>query len=60
MKPYDKMIEKIKELRRLIKEGKDDSSEAEAIRDETDIYWESFSEIEKQSIRDLAEKLYNE
>src|SRR5260370_42459479 len=46
-------------LHRLIAEGKDDSPEAEAIRDASDGPWEALSETERDRARWVAEDLYS-
>src|SRR5437764_5260556 len=46
------------ELHRLIAEGKEDSPEAEAIRDASDGPWEALSETEPNRARWVAEDLY--
>src|SRR5260370_22030810 len=46
-------------LHRLIAEGKEDSPEAEAIRDASDGPWETLSETERDSARWVAEDLYS-
>lgn len=46
-------------LQRLIAEGKDDSPEAEAIRDASDGPWEALSETERDRARWVAEDLYS-
>ncbi len=48
---YLAMVRGVRELHRLIAEGKDDSPEADAIRDSTDAPWESLSEIERRRVR---------
>jgi predicted Zn-dependent protease len=47
------------ELHRLIAEGKEDSPEAEAIRDASDGLWEALSETERDRARWVAEDLYS-
>ncbi len=47
------------ELHRLIAEGKEDSPEAEAIRDASDSPWEALSETERARARLVAEDLYS-
>ncbi len=56
---YLAMVRGVRELHRLIAEGKDDSPEADAIRDSTDAPWESLSEIERRRVRNLSEDLYS-
>ena len=46
-------------LHRLIAEGKDDSPEADAIRDASDAPWEALSETERDRARWVAEDLYS-
>lgn len=46
-------------LHRLIAEGKDDSVEAEAIRDASDGPWQTLSEKERKRARLLGEDLYS-
>jgi len=46
-------------LHRLIAEGKDDSPEADAIRDASDGPWEALSETERDRARWVAEDLYS-
>ena len=53
------MAHGIRELHLLIAEGKDDSPEADAIRDASDAPWASLSEIERCRIRNLSEDLYS-
>ncbi len=43
----------------MIAEGKDDSSEADAIRDLTDVPWAALSEIERERVCNLSEDLYS-
>jgi tetratricopeptide (TPR) repeat protein len=56
---YLAMVRGVRELHLLIAEGKDDSPEADAIRDSTDAPWESLSEIERRRVRNLSEDLYS-
>ena len=53
------MARGVRELHLLMAEGKDDSPEAEALRDATDAPWESLSEIERRRVRNLSEDLYS-
>src|ERR1700730_17094853 len=48
-----------RELHRLSAGGKDESPEADAVRDATDDPWESLSEVERQRVRNLSEDLYS-
>jgi len=53
------MVRGVRELHLLMAEGKEDSPEADAIRDATDAPWESLSEIERRRVRTLSEDLYS-
>jgi tetratricopeptide (TPR) repeat protein len=56
---YLAMVRGVRELHLLIAEGKDDSPEADMIRDSTDAPWESLSELERRRVRNLSEDLYS-
>jgi len=56
---YIAMVRGTIALHTLIAEGKDDSPEADAIRDATDAPWETLSEIERERVRGLSEDLYS-
>ena len=56
---YLAMVRGVRELHRLIADGKEDSPEADAIRDATDGPWGSLSEIERRRVRNLSEDLYS-
>ena len=56
---YLVMVRETRELHRLLAAGKDDSPEADAIRDATDGPWDSLSEVERNRVRNLAEDLYS-
>lgn len=56
---YLAMVRGTRELHQLLGAGKDDSPEADAIRDATDGPWEALSEIERNRARNLAEDLYS-
>jgi tetratricopeptide (TPR) repeat protein len=56
---YRAMAHGIRELHRLLAEGKDDSPEAEAVRDATDGPWQTLSEVERDRVRGLSEDLYS-
>ena len=50
---YLAMVRGIREIHQLFAAGKEDSREANAVRDATDDPWESLSEIERQRVRNL-------
>ena len=56
---YLAVVRGVRELHRLSVAGKDDSPEADAIRDATDGPWESLSEVERRRVRNLSEDLYS-
>ncbi len=56
---FREMARGSRELHRLLAEGKDDSPEADAIRDATDAPWQSLSETDRRRIRNLSEDLYS-
>ena len=56
---YLAVIRGVHELHRLSVAAKDDSPEADAIRDATDRPWESLSEVERRRVRNLSEDLYS-
>ncbi len=56
---YLAMVRGTRELHQLLATGKDDSPEADAIRDATDSPWEALSEIERNRVRNLSEDLYS-
>ena len=56
---YLAMVRGNRELHQLLAAGKDDSPEAEAIRDATDVPWEALSEVERNRVRGLSEDLYS-
>jgi tetratricopeptide (TPR) repeat protein len=56
---YLAMVRGTRELHQLIRAGKDDSPEADAIRDATDGPWQALSEIERNRVRQLSEDLYS-
>lgn len=53
------MVRGIRELHMLLAAGKEDSPEAEAVREATDAPWASLSEVERVRIRNLSEDLYS-
>jgi tetratricopeptide (TPR) repeat protein len=56
---YLAMVRGTRELHRLSVAGKDESPEADAVRDGTDRSWEALPEVERQRIRNLSEDLYS-
>lgn len=56
---YLAMVRGARELHQLLAAGKDDSPEADAIRDATDGPWQALSEVERNRVRNLSEDLYS-
>ena len=56
---YLAVVRGARELHQLLAAGKDDSPEADAIRDATDGPWEALSEVERNRVRHLSEDLYS-
>jgi tetratricopeptide (TPR) repeat protein len=56
---YLALVRSNRELHQLLAAGKDDSPEADAIRDATDGPWEALSEVERNRVRHLSEDLYS-
>lgn len=56
---YLAMVRGTRELHRLLAEGKDDSPDADAVRDATDGPWHALSEVERERVRKLSEDLYS-
>jgi tetratricopeptide (TPR) repeat protein len=56
---YVAMMRGTRELHQFLAAGKDDSPEADAIRDATDGPWKALSEVERNRIRNLSEDLYS-
>ena len=56
---YLAMVRGTRELHQLLAAGKDDSPEADAIRDATDGPWQALSEVERKRIGNLSEDLYS-
>jgi hypothetical protein len=52
------MVELTVQLHQLDKDGKNDSDEAETLRDESDQYWYNFSEGDKDWLRQFSASLY--
>jgi tetratricopeptide (TPR) repeat protein len=55
---YLAVVRGVRELHQLSVAGKEDSSDADAIRDVTDHPWEALSEVERNRVRNLSEDLY--
>jgi len=56
---YLAMVRGTRELHQLLAQGKDDSPEADAVRDRTDGPWQVLSEVERNRVRNLSEDLYS-
>jgi hypothetical protein len=56
---YLAMVRGTRELHQLLAAGKDDSPEADAIRDATDGPWAALSEVERDRVGNLSEDLYS-
>lgn len=56
---YLAMICRVRELHQVVASGRDDSPEADAIRDASDGPWLTLSEIEKERIRNLSDDLFS-
>jgi hypothetical protein len=56
---YRAVVRATRELHELIAAGKDDSPEADALRDAADGPWEGLSEVERQRVGNLSEDLYS-
>ena len=56
---YLAMVLGTRELHQLLSVGMGDSSEADAIRDATDISWQKLSEVERNRVCNLSEDLYS-
>ena len=56
---YVAMVRGTRALHRLLAEGKDDSPEADAVRDATDGPWQALTEVERDRVRLLSEDLYS-
>ena len=56
---YLAVVRGIRELHRLALEGRDESPEADAVRDATDGPWEGLSEAERKRVSGLSEDLYS-
>lgn len=56
---YEEVAQGIRELHRLMIAGRDESPEADAVRDAVDGPWQSLSEAERDRARALSEDLYS-
>lgn len=56
---YLAVVRGILNLHRLAIDGRDESPEADAIRDATDGPWEALTEVERKRVRGLSEDLYS-
>jgi tetratricopeptide (TPR) repeat protein len=56
---YRAYVRGVRELHQLCVAGKEDSPEADAIRDATDGPWEALSEVERERVGNLSEDLYS-
>ena len=56
---YRAYVRGVRELHQLSAAGKEDSPDADAIRDATDGPWESLSEVERKRVGNLSEDLYS-
>jgi tetratricopeptide (TPR) repeat protein len=56
---YRAYVRGVRELHQLSVAGKEDSPEADAIRDATDGPWEALSEVERERVGNLSEDLYS-
>lgn len=57
---FEIVVNGLTKLHQLIKEGKDDSVEAELIRDSLDVPLRNLSHIEKDLVQQFSENLYKE
>jgi tetratricopeptide (TPR) repeat protein len=55
---YLATVRGLRELHRLTVAGRQDSPEADAVRDATDVPWQAFTEVEKRRIGGLSEDLH--
>jgi hypothetical protein len=56
---YLAMVRGLRELHQLRTSGREDSPEADAVRDATDTVWEGLTEEEKKRLSELSEDLYS-
>jgi hypothetical protein len=56
---YLAVVRGIRELHRLALQGRDDTPEADAVRDTTDGPWEALSETERRRASVLSQDLYS-
>jgi hypothetical protein len=55
---YDACLRGIRALYQLAIEGRDESPEADTIRDATDAPWVALSESEREQLREFSDDLY--
>src|SRR4051812_9948198 len=53
------VVRGLRELHRLAVAGRQDSPEADAVRDATDVPWQALTEVEKKRLSGLSEDLYS-
>ncbi len=56
---YLAVVRGLRELHRLTLDGRQDSPEADAVRDATDLPWSALTEVEKKRLAGLSEDLYS-
>src|SRR3954454_14560133 len=56
---YLAVLRGVRELHQLTVEGRDESPEADAIRDSTDTSWEALTEAERKRVSGISEDLYS-
>jgi hypothetical protein len=56
---YRAYVRGVRELHQLSVTGKEDSPDADAIRDATDLPWEGLSDVERERVGNLSEDLYS-
>src|SRR5262245_39433675 len=56
---YLATVRGLRELHRLAAAGRQDSPEADAVRDATDLPWQALTEVEKKRLSGLSEDMYS-
>ena len=56
---YLAIVRGLRELHQLRPAGREDSAEADAVRDATDTAWEGLTKVEKKRLSGLSEDLYS-